>query len=597
MKGGVVTGRHWDHEVDVLVIGSGAGGLTAAIVASDAHAKVLVIEKGAMFGGTSALSGGILWIPNSHLANEGGHGEGPQEAFTYMKTLSGGDVSDERIRSYLRHAPEMLRYMSEHTEVRYNSIPYPDYHADDPHGKDGWRTHEPQTLHGRVLGDALYQLPEPHRSNRLFGRFVWSSTEVAKLLTRTPGWITAMAGVLWRHYSDIPHRFRSSRSRFLTGGNALMAMLKVSLYKRQVPLWLETKLIELLAEGGRVVGALVERNGEKMTIRAHNAVILAAGGFERNGELRRQFLSGSTNPEWTASQSNNTGDALTAARAVGADVERMDSAWWAPVIKVPGTDGAHPLFVERALPGAIIVNQAGQRYMNEAASYHMAGLAMIQNNKPDAATIPSYILFDAVFHWRYPMGPLLPMLPDFLLPKALRGILVKAASLTELAQKLNMQPAALIATIERFNAQARLGKDLDFGRGEQIYDRVFGDRKISPNPNLAPLSKPPYFALPIYPGDIGTNGGLRTDENARVQNSQGRSIDGLYAIGNVAASVMGRSYPGGGATLGPAMTYGYLAARDAMKGTAQPNATARPKVTAQPNATAQPKDTAQPKVT
>jgi 3-oxosteroid 1-dehydrogenase len=553
------------REVDVLVVGSGAGGLTAAIVASDAHAKVLVIEKGAMFGGTSALSGGILWIPNSHLAIAGGHGEDPEEPFAYMKGLSAGDVSDSRIRSYLQHAPEMLRYMTEHAGLKYNSIPYPDYHANDPHGKDGWRTHEPQTLHGRVLGKDLYKLPSPHRSNMLFGRYVWSSTEVATLLTRTPGWISAMARVFWRHYSDIPHRFRSSRSRFLTGGNALMGMLKLALDRRQVPLWLQTRLVELITEGHRVVGAIVQRNGQRMTIRARHGAILATGGFERNGALRQQFLSGSTNPEWTASQSNNTGDALIAARAIGADVEHMDSGWWTPVIKVPGTDGAHPLFVERAMPGAIIVNQAGRRFMNEAASYHMTGLAMIKANRPEAGTIPSYILFDAVFHWRYPMGPLLPMLPGFLVPKGVRKILIKAPSLAELARKLNMDPAALTATVERFNTQARHGKDLDFGRGDFTYDRVFGDHRIAPNPTMAPIAQPPFFALPLYPGDIGTNGGLRTDENARVQHTDGSTIEGLYAIGNLAASVMGRSYPGGGATLGPAMTYGYLAGRDAMQ--------------------------------
>jgi 3-oxosteroid 1-dehydrogenase len=223
------------------------------------------------------------------------------------------------------------------------------------------------------------------------------------------------------------------------------------------------------------------------------------------------------------------------------------------------------LFFERSLPGSIIINQIGRRFMNEAASYHIVGREMMEKNLPDAPTSPSWVLFDARFHWRYPMGPMMPMIPDFLHPKAVRQMLVKARNWDEMADKLGIERAVLRDTITRFNANAREGVDPDYGRGHQPYDRFYGDPKVTPNPNLLPLERAPFYALPIYPGDIGTNGGLVTDENAQVLDTDGIPIGGLYAIGNTAASVMGPSYPGAGATIGPAMTFGFVAARHAMR--------------------------------
>jgi 3-oxosteroid 1-dehydrogenase len=559
-----MSAQTWDYECDVLAVGSGAGGLTAAVVAADCKAEALVIEKGIRFGGTSAMSGAVLWIPASHLAAAAGHAEAPGEALQYLKALTAGDVAEELLLAYIDHGPRMLRYLQEHTDVKYVSIPYPDYHAGMPGGKLGWRSHDCVALDGRVLGADLDSLEWPHRANMLFGRYVWSAAEAGKLITRTPGWVAALTRTLWRHYSDVGQRLRSPRSRFLTGGNALVARLKLSLDRRRVPLWRQARLIELVRDSRRVVGAVIEREGRRQRISARRAVILACGGFESSAPLRSQYLVGSHDPDWSGCQGNNTGDGLLAARAIGAATDRLDSAWWSPALRVRGEPYARPLFIERSLPGSIIVNQAGRRYMNEAPSYHIAGRGMIENDAPHAGTSPSFILFDARYHRRYPMGPVLPMMPYWMLPRAVREILFRARSWEELARQLRIDPAALTGTIERFNAQARAGHDPDFGRGEQAFDRLYGDAKIMPNPNLHPLDEPPYYALAIYPGDIGTNGGLRTNVQAQVLDTQGNVIDGLYATGNVTASVMGRSYPGGGATLGPAMTFAFVAARHAL---------------------------------
>lgn len=548
----------FDEEVDVLIVGSGAAALTAAIVAADNRATVAVIEKGDQFGGTSATSGGVIWIPASHLAKAAGADDSPEEGARYISALAGDDAEPERIRAFVDHGPRMLAYMEERTEVRYTSIPYTDYHAELPGGKMGWRSHDPQPIDGRRLGADLARLRPTHPAGMLFGRISWTAAEAAPMITRMPGWQKMLTRALWRHYSDIGQRLRSKRSRFLTSGNALLARLKLSLDARQVEIRYRHVLASLIEQDGRVCGAMVETPAGIRRIGARQGVILAAGGFERDTAMRKQHLTGSTNPEWSGSQDGNTGDAIRAAQAVGAAIRRMDSAWWAPTIKVPGEDRARPLFFERSLPGSIIVDASGRRFLNEAASYHKAGEAMC-----GAGGGQAWVILDARFKWRYPMGPLMPMIPAWMHPAAVRRILRKARSIRQLAAQIDVDPDVLADGVNRFNGYASRGEDPDFGRGQQPYDRYYGDPKVTPNPNLLPLEKAPFYALPVNPGDIGTNGGLATDACARVVDEGGRPIEGLYAIGNSAASVTGRSYPGAGSTIGPAMTFGYIAARHA----------------------------------
>lgn len=554
----------WDHEVDVLVVGSGAGGLTAAIAAADRHGQVLVIEKGDRYGGTSATSGGGIWIPNSRLAQAAGLEDSEEEAFTYVRQQSAPNVPDDLIRAYIRHAPEMLDWLQASTPVRYFSAPYPDYHVEYPGGKHGFRTHLPLELDGRPLGDDILTLQHPSPAASLFGVINWRFDETQSMLFRPKGWQLTLARMLWRYASDLPHRFRSMKDRYLTLGNALVGGLRIALNQRGVPLWLKTPLVDLVSEGGRVTGAVVMRDGKRLRIGARRGIILAAGGFERNGQLRQQHLPNVPEPTMSGSQINNTGDSIVAAEKAGAALRNMHSIWFAPVFRVPGEERARPCFTERALPGCIIVNQAGRRYMNEAASYHVVGRNIIENDKPGAGTQPSWVIFDSEFRGRYPMGPLLPIIPDALQSAGVRKIMRKAGTLQELAGRIGVPADALAATVARFNEDARRGVDTEFDRGGPAYDRMYGDQRVQPNPTLAPIERGPFYAMPIYGGDIGTNGGIVTDVDARVLDTAGHPIDGLYAVGNNAASAMGESYPGAGVTLGPALTFGYIAGRHVM---------------------------------
>jgi 3-oxosteroid 1-dehydrogenase len=553
----------WDKSVDVLVIGSGAGGFVAALTAAECGKEALILEKSELWGGSSATSGGGIWIPNSHLAQAAGITDSADLAFQYVRALSADNVPDANIRAFVETAPEMLRWLEASTPVRYATIPYTDYQAEVPGGKaEGYRTHLPLSLDGRRLGEDVQTLRPASPAASLFGFINWDWPESGMLLMRPLGWQKTLARILGRYALDIGQRLRSSKDRFLTLGNALVGGLRLAARDRKVDVWLKTKLVELILDGRRVTGAVVERGGRRMRIEARRGVVLAAGGFERNEKMRRDNLK-IADPRMSGGQTDNTGDAIVVAEAIGAATMNMDSVWWAPVFSVPGEPRGRLSTMERALPGCIIVNQAGKRYMNEAASYHLVASRMAEANQPDAGTQPSYIVFDSNFRHKYPVGPLMPLIPDWLQPPGVQKITMKAPTLRALAAKANLPPDALQATVAHFNEGAREGRDPDFHRGDAAYDKFYGDQRVQPNPSLAPIERAPFYALPIYAGDIGTNGGLATDEKARVKSTTGETFIGLYAVGNCSASVMGRSYPGAGATLGPAMTFAYIAGRHA----------------------------------
>ncbi len=550
--------------VDILVVGTGAGAMVAAATAAARGASVLMIEKTPLYGGSSAASGGGVWIPASDSAIAQGQSDSPDEAFTYIKSLTGNSVADAKIRAFVENARLMVRHVEAISDLRFTAIPYTDYHAENPGGKMGYRSHETNTLDARRLPRRDFETLRPtHPAAALFGYIPWTTMEAAPMVTRSPGWMRTMAKVLWRYYSDVGQRIRSKRSRFLVFGNAIAGHLKMAFDRDGGELWLNTALRELIREpGGRVTGAVVERGGSTIRVTATRGVILGAGGFERNQAMRDRYLPGEGRPEWSGGQEGNTGDAIEAGIAIGAATDLMAEAWWAPTLSVPGEPRGRPLFYERALPGNIIVNQRGERFMNEARSYDIAGKAMIDADQAEARTIPSWIVFDARFRRKYPMGPLIPVFPDWTLPARFRSMYLKAPTLAALAGKMGVEPATLGATVARFNGFAHSGEDADYGRGGAAYDRYYGDQSVKPNPNLAPIDEAPFYALRVYPGDIGTKGGLATDEAARVLDDSGTPIPGLYATGNNAASVMGPAYPGAGSTLGPGMTFGYLAVQD-----------------------------------
>jgi len=556
---------NWNMEVDVVVVGSGAGGLVSALVAARNHAEVVVVEKDKLWGGTSATSGGGIWIPGSDQAKAEGFEDNLDDAFTYIRGLSADNVPDENIRAYVDNAAVMLRWITANTPVVYKAQPYPDYHAENPGGSvTGYRTHLPEMLDGTLLGNDLktQRLPSPAAS--LFGYLNWTFAETYQLLYRSKGWLTGLARNMAKYWLDWPLRFTSRKDRRLTLGNALTGGLRVALNKAGVPVWLRTPLKELVTEGGKVVGVVVERDGKPFRIGTRKGVVLAAGGFDKNQQMREANAPLYPETRLSGGVTSNTGDSIRAAAAIGAGTMNLQSAWAAPVFYVPGEDRGRLCTIERALPGCIMVNQKGERYLNEAASYHIVGQQMARRERDHGDGSPSWMVFDHRYRHLYPMGPLLPLVPDWLQSGPVKTILKKGDTIADLAREIGADPATLEAQVERFNLHAAKGEDPDFHRGEAAYDKMYGDYRHQPNPCLRPLTEGPFYAMPIYPGDIGTNGGLRTNARAQVVDESGQPIPGLYAVGNNAASAMGESYPGAGVTIGPAMTFGYIAARDLM---------------------------------
>lgn len=548
-------------EVDVLVVGSGAGGMMAALAAADQGADVLIVEKDACWGGTSATSGAGIWIPGSSAAAAAGFDDDLDAAFTYIRGLSADNVPDENIRAYVNNAARMLDWLMAKTEVRYFAAPYPDYHAENPGGSaEGFRTHMPMTLDGRALGEDIRTQRFPSPAASLFGRINWDFAEFNSLLYRTDGWWWSLARAMARYCFDLPFRLTSAKDRRLTLGNALTGGLRLALNERGVPLWLEAPMRGLLETGGRVTGAIVERDGRRLEIHARKGVVLAAGGFDKNQEMREANAPDYPNAAYSGGVTSNTGDSIQAGQAIGAKTLNMHSAWAAPVFYLEGEDRGRLCTIERALPGCILVNQSGKRFLNEAASYHIVGQQMARREREHGDASPSWLIFDARYRHLYPAGPLYPLIPDWLQGAKVKRTMRKAATPGELAAKLGIEPAALEATLARFNAGAARGEDPEFERGKAAYDRMYGDPRQTPNPCLRPLEKPPFYAMPMYPGDIGTNGGLMTNEHAQVMDESDAPIPGLYAVGNTAASAMGESYPGAGVTIGPALTFGYIAA-------------------------------------
>lgn len=553
----------WDKEVDVLVVGSGAGGMLSALIAGKNGATVLIVEKERLWGGTSATSGAGIWIPASDQAAAAGFHDKVEDAFTYVRALSADNVPDENIRAYVENAAKMLRWMGANTEIEYHAFPYPDYHAENPGGSpSGYRTHMPLPLDGRKLGKDVRNLRFASPAASLFGFLNWHFDETYLLLFRGPGWHWHLAKSLLRYWFDWPFRFTSAKDRRLTLGNALAGGLRLALNEAGVPLWLDSGLEELIHEKGKVTGAVIRRNGKAMRIRARKGVILAAGGFDKNQAMRDVHAPLYPNALYSGGTAGNTGDAIRAGQALGADTLNLQSTWAAPVFHIPGEDRGRLCTIERALPGCIMVNQRGERYLNEAASYHVVGQQMARRQRDHGDASPTWFVFDHTYRHSYPVGPVYPLVPDWAQDGMVKTILKKGATVAELAGQIGVDPARLQATVAHFNTHAEQGEDPDFHRGEAAYDKMYGDPRVTPNPCLRPLGKGPFYAMPIYPGDIGTNGGLRTDAQARVLDGKGKPIAGLYAIGNSAASAMGESYPGAGVTIGPALTFGYIAAND-----------------------------------
>ena len=537
-------------EVDVVVAGSGAAGMTAALTAAHLGLSALVIEKAGSFGGSTARSGGGIWAPGNSVLRSAGVADTPEQARAYLAHVAEG-VPAARREALLEHGPDMLGLVLAKTPVRFAWVPgYADYYPEAPGGLAAGRSIEPVPLDGRrVLGEELAHLARPYLPSPVAitqAEYRWLS------LGRHPRGLRAAARVAAR-----AARARLLGQRTLSMGQALAAGLRAGLAASDVPVWLDTALAGLEVEDGRVTGVHVTHDGEPALIRARRGVLLATGGFERNEEMRRQYQRAPIGTEWTTGATGNTGDGIRAGLDLGAATGLMDDAWWGPSIPLRG--GPYFCLAERSLPGCVLVNGAGQRFVNESAPYVDAVHAMYDANTPENPHIPAWLVFDQRYRDRYVFAGLPPHRP---LPRRwyAAGAVVRADDLAGLAQAAGVDAEGLVKTVARFNEFAAAGRDEDFGRGDSAYNRYYGDPRLA-NPNLAPLAQPPYYAVKIVPGDLGTKGGLRTDEHARVLRPNGTPIEGLYAAGNASALVMGHSYAGAGATIGPAMTFGYIAAR------------------------------------
>ncbi len=551
------------QQFDVVVIGSGAGALLAACRAADQGLSVVVLEKSNAYGGTSAVSGGGIWVPCNHHIAELGASDTREAARTYVEACVAGASTAQRIDAYLDSAPQMLRYLEANTPVRYEALPkYADYFQHLPGAMPGYRALDPLPFDGGRLGKEFWRLREPSPGTLINGRVAVTSKEAHRLLSKAPGYIGLALQQFGRYWLDLPMRVRSRRDRRLTLGNALVGGLRFALLERDVPLWLDTPMRDLIEENGRIVGVRAERNGRRVEVRARRGVILAAGGFERNQAMRERYLPKPSNAQWSATPPHNTGDAIVAGERAGAALALMEHVWGAPTVRVEHEEKQRALFVERNLPGCVVVNAHGKRFVNEAAPYSEFVPAMYRDHARSGANVPAWMVFDARFRHRYPCGPVMPasLMPDHRIPAALQGLLKRADTLDALAAQIGVDAAGLAQTVAQMNRYAASGIDEAFGKGGNVFDTYYGDPSVKPNPCLAPIGAAPFYAVRLDAGDIGTKGGLVTDEHARVLRHDGTAIAGLYAIGNTSASVMGASYPGAGSTLGPAMTFGYRAA-------------------------------------
>lgn len=530
----------------VVVVGSGAAALSAAAAAAAEGLSTIVLEKTRYWGGTTSYSGGGVWIPANPLMLADGVDDSVEEGLRYLDEIigdAGPASSRERRLAFLENGPEVVRFLVAQG-LRFQRTPrYPDYYPDRPGARIG-RQLEPAVFDGRRLGPLLPTLRRPPGAPPLATQI--DDFNRLTVALRTPEGFARGARVVARTAV-----WRATRRVPLSLGPSLVGQLMAIARRHGTEVWLGSPFRELVVEDGRVVGIVAERAGERVTVRARKGVVLAAGGFARNAELRKRHQP--VTGEWSSAVGADTGDAIEAAVALGAATALMDDAWWGASFLLPAGSAAFCLW-ERSLPGSIIVDERGERFVNESASYIDVGHAQLERG-----AVPAWLVLDGRHRERYLFAAMLPRrTPRWAIES---GFLVRAASLPELAAKTGVDEAGLLRTVERFNRFAGNGVDEDFGRGANVYDNYYGDPLVRPNPNLGPIDRPPFWATRVYPGDLGTKGGLLTDEHARVLREDGAPIDGLYAAGNTTATVMGRTYPGPGGTLGPAVVFGHLAAR------------------------------------
>jgi succinate dehydrogenase/fumarate reductase flavoprotein subunit len=554
---------------DLLVIGSGAGGLSAAVTAAHLGLKVIVIEKEAQYGGTTAWSGGWMWIPRNPLAVEGGITEPIDKPLSYLRHELGAQFDEARARAFLDNGPRMVEFFRSKTALQFidgNGVP--DFHGRTPDASTGGRSICAAPFDGRRLAGNIKTLKPPLPETTLWGMGIASGAELRHFLnaTRKPTSFWHVAKLVLRHWRDLLLHQRGMR---LVNGNALVAGLAASAFEAGVEIRVNSPARRLLTANGKVSGAVVVSPEGDIEIRAARGVVLACGGFPHDVARKEELLphAPTGREHWSAASGGSTGDGLRLGESVGGTVARdlVQSAALAPVSLVQRADGsvAHfPHLIERAKPGLIAVTAAGRRFTNEADSYYDFMRDLIEAT-PKGQPVQAWLLCDHGFIRRYGLGAVKPA-PMPLGSMLRNGYLKRGSTLAELARACGIDAAGLQATVQRYNQQSAEGTDTDFAKGETAYNRFQGDPAAGqPNPCMAPLERGPFYAVKLLPGSLGTFAGLRVNASAQVLDSTGQPIAGLYAGGNDMNSMMGGNYPSGGITLGPAMTFGFIAAHHA----------------------------------
>lgn len=550
---------------DVVVVGSGSAGMAAALRASCLGMSVLVLEKAHKFGGTSATSGGVLWIPNHGL----GTSDSREETLRYLDAVVEGDVRRDRLESFVDHGPQMVTFLRS-VGIDLRVMPWSDYFAERP-GARADRSLVCPMYDGQQLAEEFHLLREQFTRFKLLNRYTMDFDEAFGISAQSQGWPMTLARVIGRYWKDWRTRRVTQRDRLLSLGGALIGPMRKLLRDRGVELRLGAGVKRLVMHEGRVSGVEVERLGQMSTVTARRGVVICAGGFEWNQELRNRYFTIPGDRRWSSTpEEANRGELLQAAMDIGADVEFMENGWWVPTMSkpMPGVSNFHEIHqvtFDVGRPHSVCVNRNGDRFVNEACGYDRFGNAMIKDQLETGKNAPCWLVFDATFRRKFPAGGYMPsqIMPDSSIgPDHWDHYIFRADSVSQLARKIGLEPEKLEGTVQRMNEYARAGKDPEFGRGDTDYDRTFGDARVTPNPCLGLIGKPPFYAIAIDLGDLGTKGGLKADAHARVLDTRNQLIPGLYAAGNASGSPFGNAYPGAGGTIGPAMVFGYLAAND-----------------------------------
>ncbi len=555
-----------DQTFDLVVAGSGAGGLAAAVIARSKGMRVLIVEKSGLIGGTTSYSGGVVWVPNSRQIVERGTKDNLELAETYLEATIGNPHERDARRQYLRRGAEAFAYLEDVTGPLFYVRPSnsPDYYPDTAGGSQEGRAMTPLTFDGRVLGGHFPEVRAPLPEFALFGRQMLELMDVYHLLNARRSVRSAVhaGGLLLRDVRDRLLYRRFGRGTRLTGGNALVGRLYKAVLDLGITVYRNSPIVDLVRDDGAVKGVVIERGGKRSTIAAERGVVLATGGFPW-GEALRETRMEEAPVGFSATSPDSKGDGITIAMSHGArfDQDNSEGAFWAPVSIMKRKDGSLARFphlmADRAKPGLIAVNKHGKRFVNEAENYHDFVRAMMGRQKNEDQQ-PVHLLCDAAFLRKYAFGAVPPLAAER--RRAVRsGYLIEAATIEALAAKIGVESRALGETIDHFNRDAAKGEDLEFGKGSTLYNRYLGDATHRPNPCVGPIGRGPYYAIRVYAGDIGTTHGLLADVDSRVLDGQGEPITGLYVCGNDRNSIMAGSYPGGGITIGPAITFAYLA--------------------------------------